>query len=66
MTPIFDGHNDILLRLWLAGDNSGQRFINGNAETHIDWPRAQAGGLAGGFCHVHAFPRQGPAEHRSH
>ena len=49
MTPIFDGHNDILLRLWLAGDNSGQRFINGNAETHIDWPRAQAGGLAGGF-----------------
>lgn len=49
MTPIFDGHNDILLRLWLAGDNSGQRFISGNAETHIDWPRAQAGGLAGGF-----------------
>ena len=49
MTPIFDGHNDILLRLWLAGDSSGQRFISGNPETHIDWPRAQAGGLAGGF-----------------
>ena len=49
MIPIFDGHNDILLRLWLAGDKKGQHFINGNTETHIDWPRAHAGGLAGGF-----------------
>ena len=49
MTPIFDGHNDILLRLWLAGDSRGQRFISGNPETHIDPPRAQPAGLQAGF-----------------
>ena len=53
MIPVFDGHNDFLLRLlrdpahretiWLAGEGKG----------HIDLPRAKAGGFAGGFFAVY-------------
>jgi membrane dipeptidase len=46
--PIFDGHNDTLLRLWRAGDLEGRSFIDGTPG-HIDAPRAKAGGLMGGF-----------------
>jgi membrane dipeptidase len=53
MQRIFDGHNDVLLRLWRLGDLTGQRFLNGDGEGHIDLPRARAGGLAGGFFAVY-------------
>lgn len=46
--PIFDGHNDTLLQLWLKGDEKGAGFINGN-DNHIDAHKALAGGLSGGF-----------------
>ncbi len=49
MQPIFDGHNDTLLRLWQAGDREGRRFLDGDGEGHIDLPRARAGGMGGGF-----------------
>lgn len=50
MTPaIFDGHNDILLRLWLDGDSDGARFMRGRDDTHLDAPRARRGGFRGGF-----------------
>ena len=48
MTPkfiVFDGHNDVVLRL-LA---KGQSFFDRNPDGHIDLPRAKAGGLGGGF-----------------
>ena len=45
---IFDGHNDVLLRLWMAGDGRGDGFVNG-MDTHIDAIKAKQGGLAGGF-----------------
>ena len=48
MINIFDGHNDVLLRLWLAGDDKGAGYING-MDTHIDAIKARKGGLAGGF-----------------
>ena len=48
MINVFDGHNDVLLRLWLAGDKQGAGYING-MDTHIDAIKAQKGGLAGGF-----------------
>lgn len=48
-TPVFDGHNDILLRLWIAADKTGAAFFNGMEGTHIDWPRASKGGLVGGL-----------------
>ena len=47
MQPVFDGHNDILLRLWLANNADG--FITGRQDTHIDATKAQHGGLKGGF-----------------
>jgi membrane dipeptidase len=49
--PVFDGHNDVLLRLWLSGEPSPEmRFIEGETAGHIDLPKARKGGLAGGLC----------------
>ena len=45
--PIFDGHNDTLLRLWMKGDKKGAGFIKGS-DNHIDAHKAQTGGLSGG------------------
>lgn len=47
--PVFDGHNDTLLRLWKTGGDVEGLFLNGSEGGHIDLPRARAGGLAGGF-----------------
>jgi membrane dipeptidase len=47
--PIFDGHNDVLLRLWRAGpDAEGAFFAHGDTG-HLDLPRARAGRFGGGF-----------------
>lgn len=52
--PVFDGHNDALLRLWKAGgQDPAQRFIDGEDAGHIDLPRARKGGLAGGLCAIY-------------
>lgn len=45
-TIVFDGHNDVVLRLL----NSGESFFDRNTTGHIDLPRALEGGLGGGFC----------------
>lgn len=53
MQLIFDGHNDVLLRLWehaKLGADPVAEFVDGTNEGHIDAPRAKKGGLAGGFC----------------
>ncbi len=50
---IFDGHNDVLLRLWRAGDRDGEGFLTGDGEGHIDLTRAKKGGLKGGFFAVY-------------
>ncbi|MBX3579663.1 MAG: dipeptidase [Rhizobiaceae bacterium] len=47
--PVFDGHNDTLLRLWKTGGDVEDLFLKGSEGGHIDLPRARAGGLAGGF-----------------
>ena len=49
MTPVFDGHNDALLRLWRRGDARGETFLHGGGGGHLDLPRARAGGMVGGF-----------------
>ena len=54
MQPVFDGHNDTLLRLWLNNDREGRRFLEGDEGGHIDLPRARAGGMAGGFFAIYA------------
>jgi len=49
-TPmIFDGHNDVLLKLHSdGGPSAASTFITGR-EGHIDVPRAKIGGFGGGF-----------------
>lgn len=42
--PIFDGHNDTLLRLPTVYD-----FFATNDQGHLDLPRARTGGMGGGF-----------------
>ncbi|MDO5621953.1 MAG: dipeptidase [Paracoccus sp. (in: a-proteobacteria)] len=49
MIPIFDGHNDFLQRMVDAGPNRDQLWLKGDGHGHLDLPRMQAGGMAGGF-----------------
>lgn len=56
MQAVFDGHNDVLLRLWQharGGTDPIAEFIEGTDKGHIDVPRAKAGGLAGGLCAIY-------------
>jgi len=47
--PIFDGHNDTLLDLYLPERGKGRNFFIQSEQGHIDLPRARLGGFAGGF-----------------
>ncbi|NIZ10841.1 dipeptidase [Pseudooceanicola sp. HF7] len=48
-TPgIFDGHNDLILRM-ITGKATAEQLREGMQSGHIDLPRARAGGFAGGF-----------------
>ncbi|MEZ4706922.1 MAG: dipeptidase [Caldilineaceae bacterium] len=47
--PIFDGHNDTVLALCASEPDKRRDFFTQSEQGHIDFPRAQAGGLAGGF-----------------
>ena len=50
LIPIFDGHNDVLLRLWLKKSEGAVRdFLDGDGEGQVDLPRLQKGGVAGGL-----------------
>ncbi|OJS17846.1 peptidase [Escherichia coli] len=49
MIPVFDGHNDALLRWALPGRTDGTSFFERSDKGHIDLPRAVEGGFAGGF-----------------
>ncbi|MDQ0513232.1 dipeptidase [Ancylobacter amanitiformis] len=52
---VFDGHNDVLLRLWKHAAQGGDPILEygeGASEGHIDAPRARRGGLHGGFCAI--------------
>jgi membrane dipeptidase len=49
-TPIFDGHNDVLLRLFNKRQSEAERlFLEGEKEGQLDFPRALAGGFGGGM-----------------
>src|SRR5688572_28401700 len=51
MQQIFDGHNDVLLRLMRKSEPDGgaASFLAGDGAGHLDLPRAKAGSLAGGL-----------------
>lgn len=62
--PIFDGHNDLLLRLMqlsseLGVDTAVTQCIEGFSKGHIDLPRMQAGRFAGGLFAVFMPPTNG-------
>ena len=47
---IFDGHNDVLFRLFLKNKkNVHQDFLLGDNEGHLDLPRMNKAGFRGGF-----------------
>jgi membrane dipeptidase len=57
--PIFDGHNDALLRLYLRGGaDAVAAFLEGDDKRHLDLPKAQAGGFAGGLFAIFVPPPQ--------
>jgi membrane dipeptidase len=57
--PIFDGHNDVLFDLFDPYYTKHQRsFFTRSEHGHIDLPRAQEGGLAGGFFAVYVPKRK--------
>jgi hypothetical protein len=48
--PIFDGHNDVLLRLYQRGGTDAPRaFLKGEGNGQLDLPMARQGGFAGGL-----------------
>jgi membrane dipeptidase len=48
--PIFDGHNDALLRLWKRkGPDAPRAFLDGEGKGQLDLPMARHGGFAGGM-----------------
>ncbi len=49
MIPVFDGHNDLLLRLHNAPEKRAEIWLTGEGKGHLDLPRMKAGGFAGGF-----------------
>jgi membrane dipeptidase len=49
-TPVFDGHNDVLLRLYKSPSKDAVTdFLEGEEAGHIDLQKARAGSLAGGL-----------------
>lgn len=56
---IFDGHNDLLLNLWLHHrDAPAQAFYQGIERGHLDFPRIQQGGLGGGLFAIFVPPQE--------
>ncbi|MCG7504380.1 dipeptidase [Mesorhizobium retamae] len=60
LIPVFDGHNDTLLKLYQSGRSDVEKlFIEGSpASWHIDLPRARKGGLAGGMFAIFPPPQE--------
>ena len=55
MVAVFDGHNDVLLRLWSKkGGDAAMDFLNGDGQGHLDLPRMIKGEMAGGFFAIFA------------
>jgi membrane dipeptidase len=47
--PIFDGHNDTLLSVYLPERGGGRSFLKRSDNGHLDLPRAREGGFGGGL-----------------
>ncbi len=61
LIPVFDGHNDTLLRLALEKSRTAEDlFGQGDGRGHLDLPRAREGGFAGGLFAIFPPPRTMP------
>lgn len=58
--PIFDGHNDSLMSLYLPKPGENRAFFSRNPQGHIDFPRMQEGGFGGGLFAVFVPSGQTP------
>lgn len=57
-SAIFDGHNDVLLRLFKKQTPGAERlFFAGEDEGQLDFPRAIKGGFAGGMFAIFIPPK---------
>ncbi len=56
--PVFDGHNDVLLRLMRGKTHPERDFLEGDNLGHLDLPRMKQGGFVGGFFAVYV-PSEG-------
>ncbi len=50
---VFDGHNDIVLKIAAAGEARDRLWLQGEGAGHLDLPRMLAHGFAGGFFAVY-------------
>lgn len=63
--PVFDGHNDFLLRLLRAPHVREATFLKGDGTGHLDLPRMHRGGFAGGFFAIYiSSPKEEEADFR--
>lgn len=53
LMPVFDGHNDVLLRLIRGKAEPERDFLEGDNQGHLDLPRMKKGGFVGGFFAVY-------------
>ncbi|MFN7165559.1 MAG: dipeptidase [Pannonibacter sp.] len=66
LVPVFDGHNDTLLKLEMREDDGRPRsFFDEAVEDHIDLPRARKGGFVGGLFAMFVPSVRSQAEIRS-
>ena len=51
ITTYFDGHNDLLMQLWLQHpENPEHYFFRTGCDGHLDFSRIRQGRLGGIFC----------------
>ena len=54
--PVFDGHNDFLLRLLENPKDKNTIWLKGDGKGHLDLPRMKLGNFAGGFFAIYIPP----------
>lgn len=63
MIPVFDGHNDLLLRLFLTPERREAIWKGHDLSGHLDLPRMRQGGFAGGLFAIYIpSPLEGDPE----
>ncbi len=54
--PVFDGHNDLLLQLWMLSGSPIEDFLDGTMPGQLDYARMRQGGFVGGLFAVFVPP----------